>query len=208
MLPRVPGAVSAGPCKGLPCLALQMWGIFYTVPVISSDMNITTAIQSCQDVEDEISNVLKRKFFMQVPLHWRTETSKIILKDKDKACPGLVRPFTTIEVDMCCDQSFFEQFLFIQVCRSEIIHYLYRQHWHFLVNYDYDILWLSTMTIMIILCIATSPWILSMAQRNVATDLTKKHFRDHHELAGRGQEDCLSRHRMIEILAVTATRAD
>lgn len=129
-------------------------------------------------------------------------------KDKDKACPGLVRPFTTIEVDMCCDQSSFEQFLFIQVCRSEIIHYLYRTTltfscklwlWHTMTIYY--------MTIMIILCIATSPWILSMAQRNVATDLTKKHFRDHHELAGRGQ-DCLSRYRMIEILVVTATRAD
>ena len=33
-------------------------------------------------------------------------------KDKDKACPGLVRPFTTIEVDMCCDQSSFEQFFY------------------------------------------------------------------------------------------------
>jgi hypothetical protein len=33
-------------------------------------------------------------------------------KDKDKACPGLVRPFTTIEVDMCCDKSSFEQFFY------------------------------------------------------------------------------------------------
>lgn len=102
-----------------------------------------------QDIAEEIDKVLKRKFFMQVPLHWRTEHG-------------------TGTIDS------------LRSAKHIWLGFLHAGGWEWTCAAaawpPLSLLHLSYWT--------TAGCHLWLLWRNVATDLTKEHFRDHHEMSG------------------------